>query len=147
MLKNQWEDRLASYVKTSFDAVMLAAVGQNAIQYVSKATTALVLYFGALAVINGEMTVGALIAFNMIMGLATAPILRLSQLWQDFQQVQISVERLGDILNAPPETRQLACAGLPPAKGAIKVSNVVFRYQPDQPEVLKGISLRSPKDR
>jgi subfamily B ATP-binding cassette protein HlyB/CyaB len=145
MLKNQWEERLASYVKTSFDAVMLAAFGQNAIQYVSKATTALVLYFGALAVINGELTVGARIAFNMIMGLATAPILRLSQLWQDFQQVQISVERLGDILNAPPETRQLAYAALPPAKGAIKVSNVDFQYLPDQPEVLKGISLEIPE--
>ena len=69
-----------------------------------------VLYFGAIAVIDGEMTVGALVAFNMIMGQATAPILRLSQLWQDFQQVQISVERLGDILNAPPESRQLAYA-------------------------------------
>ena len=90
MLRNQWEERLASYVKTSFNAVMLATLGQNAIQYVSKATTALVLYFGALAVIEGELTVGALIAFNMIMGQATAPILRLSQLWQDFQQVQIS---------------------------------------------------------
>ena len=145
MLKNQWEEKLASYVKTSFNAVMLAALGQNAIQYVSKATTALVLYFGALAVINGELTVGALIAFNMIMGLATAPILRLSQLWQDFQQVQISVERLGDILNAPPETRQLAYAALPPAKGAVKVSNVDFRYIPDQPEVLKGISLEIPE--
>ena len=70
MLKNQWEEKLASYVKTSVDAVMLAALGQNAIQYVSKATTALVLFFGALAVIDGELTVGALIAFNMIMGLA-----------------------------------------------------------------------------
>ena len=145
MLRNQWEDKLAAYVKTSFDAVMLAALGQNGIQYVSKATTALVLYFGALAVINGELTVGALIAFNMIMGLATAPILRLSQLWQDFQQVQISVERLGDILNAPPETRQLAYAALPPARGAIKVSNVDFRYGPDQPEVLKGVSLEIPE--
>ena len=145
MLRNQWEDKLAAYVKTSFDAVMLAALGQNGIQYVSKATTALVLYFGALAVINGELTVGALIAFNMIMGLATAPILRLSQLWQDFQQVQISVERLGDILNAPPETRQLANAALPPARGAIKVSHVDFRYGPDQPEVLKGVSLEIPE--
>lgn len=145
MLRNQWEEKLASYVKTSFDAVMLAAFGQNAIQGVSKVTTALVLYFGALAVIDGELTVGALIAFNMIMGLATAPILRLSQLWQDFQQVQISVERLGDILNAPPETRQLAYAALPPARGAIKISNVDFRYQPDQQDVLKGVSLDIPE--
>ncbi|WP_127077242.1 type I secretion system permease/ATPase [Rhodomicrobium lacus] len=145
MLKNQWEEKLASYVKTSFHAVMLATLGQNAIQYVSKATTALVLYFGALAVIDGELSVGALIAFNMIMGQATAPILRLSQLWQDFQQVQISVDRLGDILNAPPETRQLGTAALPPAKGRIKIVNLDFRYRIDEPEILKGISLDIPE--
>ena len=145
MLKNQWEEKLASYVKTSFDAVMLATLGQNAIQYVSKATTALVLYFGALAVIDGELTVGALIAFNMIMGQATAPILRLSQFWQDFQQVHISVERLGDILNAPPERSSLAYSALPPARGAIRFSNVDFRYQIDGPEILRGISLDIPE--
>jgi ATP-binding cassette, subfamily B, bacterial HlyB/CyaB len=145
ILKNQWEEKLAAYVKTSFNAVMLATFGQNAIQYVSKATTALVLYFGALAVINGELSVGALIAFNMIMGQATAPILRLSQLWQDFQQVQISVERLGDIFNAPPESRPMAYAALPPARGAIKLVNVDFRYRPDEPEVLRGVSIDIPE--
>ena len=145
MLRNQWEDKLASYVKTSFDAVMLAALGQNAMQYVSKATTALVLYFGALAVIDGDLTVGALIAFNMIMGQAIAPILRLSQLWQDFQQVQISVERLGDILNAAPESRQLAYTSLPPARGAISISNIYFRYRMDLPEIFKGLSLEIPE--
>jgi ATP-binding cassette, subfamily B, bacterial HlyB/CyaB len=145
ILKNQWEEKLAAYVKTSFDAVMLATLGQNAIQYVSKATTALVLYFGALAVIDGELSVGALIAFNMIMGQATAPILRLSQFWQDFQQVQISVDRLGDIFNAPPESRPLAYAALPPARGAIRLINVDFRYRMDEPEVLKGISLDIPE--
>jgi subfamily B ATP-binding cassette protein HlyB/CyaB len=145
ILKNQWEEKLAAYVKTSFGAVMLATLGQNAIQYVSKATTALVLYFGAIAVIDGQLSVGALIAFNMIMGQATTPILRLSQLWQDFQQVQISVERLGDIFNAPPESRPLAYATLPPARGAIKISNVDFRYRLDEPEILKAISLDIPE--
>jgi subfamily B ATP-binding cassette protein HlyB/CyaB len=145
ILKNQWEEKLAAYVRTSFRAVMLTVAGQNAIQYVSKATMAVVLYFGALAVIEGEMTVGALVAFNMIMGQVTAPILRLSQLWQDFQQVQISVERLGDILNAPTESRQLAYATLPPARGAISIRNVDFRYRVDMPEVLKGISLEIPE--
>ena len=145
ILRNQWEEKLAAYVKTSFDAVMLSSVGQNAIQYVSKATLAVVLYFGALAVIDGEMTVGALVAFNMIMGQAIAPVLRLSQLWQDFQQVQISVERLGDILNAPAESRQLASTTLPPAQGAITIANIDFRYRIDTPEVLKGISLQIPE--
>ncbi len=145
MLKDQWEEKLAAYVKTSFHAVMLATLGQNAIQYVSKATTAFVLYFGALAVIEGELTVGGLIAFNMIMGLTTAPILRLSQLWQDFQQVQVSVERLGDILNAAPESQHLAVVALPPARGAIRISNVAFRYRIDEPDVLKGVSIDIPE--
>lgn len=144
VLRTQWEEKLAAYVRTSFDAAILSAVGQNAFQYISRITTALVLLFGAQAVINGEMTVGALIAFNMIMGQVTGPIVRLSQLWQDFQQVQVSVERIGDILNSAPESQRLALANLPPARGALKFSNVSFRYHPGGSPVLDGISLEIP---
>jgi subfamily B ATP-binding cassette protein HlyB/CyaB len=69
------------------------------------------------------------------------PILRLSQLWQDFQQVQISVARLGDILNATPESTGTARAALPTPKGMIEFKNVSFRYRPSSPAVLKNISL------
>ncbi len=144
MLRNQWEERLAAYVKSSFQATVLSNIGQNSIQYVNKATTALVLFFGAYAVMEGDLTVGALVAFNMIMNQATAPILRLSQLWQDFQQVQISVQRLGDIFNSPPEAQRLATANLPPMLGAIKILNLSFRYRPDTAEVLKNINLDIP---
>lgn len=140
-MQAQWEERLAAYVRTAFDATLLAAGGQNAIQYVSKLTTALLLLFGAKAVIEGDLTVGALVAFNMIAGQVAQPILRLSQLWQDFQQVQISVERLGDILNTPPEPASRSNAVLPAPKGAIELRNVGFRYRPGMPEVLKGVSL------
>ena len=99
----QWEERLAAYVRSAFKTSMLGAKGQNAIQYVSKLTSAGLLLFGAKAVIDGELTVGGLVAFNMIAGQVAQPILRLSQIWQDFQQVQVSVERLGDILNAAVE--------------------------------------------
>jgi len=144
ILRNEWEDRLAAYVKTSFQAVMLGNLGQNAIQYVNKATTAAVLFFGAKAVIDADMTVGGLIAFYMIMNQVTAPVLRLSQLWQDFQQVQISVARLGDILNAAPESQRLANANLPPARGAIRIADVSFRYRSDAADVLKSINLAIP---
>ena len=119
MIQAQWEERLAAYVRTSFDAGVLGAPGQNAIQYVSKITTALILFIGAESVIDGSMTVGELIAFNMIAGQVVQPILRLSQLWQDFQQVQVSVARLGDILNAPPEPIPQNLLTLPPPRGAI----------------------------
>ncbi len=101
------------------------------IQYVSKVTTALILFFGAQAVIEGSMTVGELIAFNMIASQVVQPILRLSQLWQDFQQVQVSVARLGDILNAPPEPAPQNLLTLPPPRGAIEFRNVTMRYRPD----------------
>jgi subfamily B ATP-binding cassette protein HlyB/CyaB len=91
MMQAQWEERLASYVRTSFDAGVTGALGQNLIQYVSKVTTALILFFGAQSVMEGSMSVGELIAFTMISGQVVQPILRLSQLWQDFQQVQVSV--------------------------------------------------------
>ena len=141
VLRNEWEDKLAAYVKTSFQAAALGSLGQNTIQFVNKATTVLVILFGAHAVISGDMTIGALVAFTMIMNQATAPILRLSQLWQDFQQVQISVDRLGDILRCPPETQPLACNSLPAVRGAIKFANVDFRYRADGPLVLQGINL------
>ena len=116
MMQAQWEERLASYVRTSFDAGVIGALGQNMIQYVSKATTALILFVGAQSVIEGSMTVGELIAFNMIASQVVQPILRLSQLWQDFQQVQVSVARLGDILNAPPEPVPQNLLTLPPPR-------------------------------
>lgn len=143
ILRSQWEEKLAAYVRTSFDAVILSNIGQNAIQYVSKVTTALILYFGALEVIDGQLSVGGLVAFNMIMNQVTAPILRLSQLWQDFQQVQVSTERLGDILNARSENAA-GSMSLPLAKGAITISNVTFRYKRDQQEVLRNINLDIP---
>ncbi len=140
--QREWEDRLASYVKTSFDATMLGSVGQNAVQYVSKLSTAAILFFGAHAVMSGDMTIGQLIAFNMIAAQVTLPILRLSQLFQDLQQVQVSVERLGDILNEPQERSPRMRQQLPPLRGFIEFRNVGFRYRPGQPDVLREIGLR-----
>lgn len=144
ILRNEWEERLAAYVRSSFHAAILSSIGQNAIQYVSKATTALVLFFGAQAVMDNALTIGGLVAFNMIMSQATAPILRLSQLWQDFQQVQISVQRLGDIFNSPVENANLSSAIPPPMRGEIKMVDVSFRYRAETADVLNSINLEIP---
>ncbi|MGO6884382.1 type I secretion system permease/ATPase, partial [Rhizobium ruizarguesonis] len=141
VVSSQWEERLAAYVRSSFLATMLAAKGQNAIQYVNKITSAALLLFGAQAVIDGELSVGALVAFNMIAGQVSQPILRLSQLWQDFQQVQVSISRLSDILNAPQEPRPSVAVSLPSPKGAIAFKAVNFRYSPDGQDVLKDINF------
>lgn len=141
MIQSQWEERLAAYVSSSFDAGLIGSGGQMAIQYVNKLTNAALLLFGAKAVIDGDLSVGELVAFNMISGQVAQPILRLSQIWQDFQQVQISVDRLGDILNMPTEPLNIAHGNLPPAKGGIEFRNVTFRYRPGGPEILKGVTI------
>ena len=140
----QWEERLAAYVRTAFKTTMLGAKGQNAIQYVSKLSTAALLLFGAKAVIDGELSVGELVAFNMIAAQVALPILRMSQIWQDFQQVQVSVERLGDILNAPMEPTPATRVQLPPPRGKIEFRNVSFRYRPASSKVLRNISFVIP---
>ncbi len=141
VMQAQWEEKLAAYVQTTFRVTLLAAGGQNAISYVNRVSMALVLMFGAKAVMEGDLTVGELIAFNMIAGQTTQPILRLSQLWQDFQQVRVSVERLGDILNATPEFQPQGRSALPPPRGFIEFRNVNFEYRPGAPQVLKGLSM------
>jgi len=141
-MRDRWEKLFASYTNTGFAVAKLANWGSHLIQLVSKLTTVAILYFGAKAVIAGDLTVGSLVAFNMLSGRVAAPILRLSQLWQDFQQVRISVERLGDVLNAPAEPEyNPGRASLPPIAGAIRFDKVRFRYRPDAPEALRGVSL------
>jgi subfamily B ATP-binding cassette protein HlyB/CyaB len=98
------------------------------------------MYVGAKLVIEGKMTVGQLIAFNMLTGQVAQPVMRLGQLWTDFQQIGISVQRLGDILNSRTEVAGNKSA-LPRLAGRITLDDVVFRYRPDGPEVLKNIQL------
>lgn len=142
IMRLTWEERLAAYVRKAFDVAMLGAGGQLAIQYVNKASTILLLFFGARAVIDNQLTVGELIAFNMIAGQVAEPVLRLSQLWQDFQQVRISIDRLGDILNAAPEPTVQLSQSLPPPKGEIEFRSVSFAYAPETPHVLSNVSLK-----
>ena len=141
-MRDRWEKMFAGYTNIGFDVAKLANWGSHLIQLVSKLTTVAILYFGAKAVIAGDLTVGSLVAFNMLSGRVAAPILRLSQLWQDFQQVRISVDRLGDVLNSPAEPEYNPNrASLPPINGAICFDKVRFRYRADAPEALRGVSL------
>ena len=141
-MRDKWEKQFAGYIKSGWDVTVLSNWGSHAIQLVSKLTTVAILFFGAKAVIAGDLSVGSLVAFNMLAGRVAQPILRLSQLWQDFQQVRISVDRLGDILNAPAEPEHNPNrATLPPIKGRVEFDKVRFRYRPDAPEALRGVSL------
>jgi subfamily B ATP-binding cassette protein HlyB/CyaB len=144
-MQKRWEEQLAGYVASSFRVVNLGNVASQAVQFVSKINMALLLYFGAKLVIDGSLTVGELVAFNMLSGRVTAPVLRLAQLWQDFHQARLSVERLGDILNTVPEpTHRTGRAALPAIRGDITFEHVGFRYRIDGPQILNDINLKIP---
>ena len=144
-MQRRWEEQLANYVAASMKVLQLGNVASNAIQLISKITFAAILYVGAKLVIGGDLTVGELVAFNILAGRVTAPILRLAQIWQDFHQARISVERLGDILNTPTEPAHTATqAALPPIRGDIKLERVIFRYRIDGPPVLREVDLSIP---
>ncbi len=114
-------------------------------QLISKVATALTLYFGARLVIEGSLSVGELVAFNMLAGRVSQPVLRLAQVWQDFQQARLSIARLGDILNTPAEPSYTASRSIMPAvAGAIKFDHVTFRYRVDGAEVLHDINFDIP---
>ncbi|WP_321789571.1 type I secretion system permease/ATPase [Paraburkholderia sp. J94] len=137
----RWESQLASYVTAGFSVSSLGNVGQQLIQYVGKIVTFLLLFFGARLVIDGRLSLGQFVAFNMMSQRVSGPVLRLAQLWQDFQQIGISMHRLGDILNARtelPASRQT----LPPMRGDVSFENIQFRYRQDGQYVLNGVSLK-----
>ncbi|HPE79097.1 MAG TPA: type I secretion system permease/ATPase [Gammaproteobacteria bacterium] len=141
-MQRRWEEQLAGYVGASFKAANLGNIASQTAGFINKVTVVLILWIGATLVMKGDLSVGQLIAFNMIAGRISGPILRLVQLWQDFQQAGISVRRLGDILNTPTEPGyNPGRATLPELKGAVRFDHVSFRYAPERPQVLNDITL------
>jgi len=141
-MQRRWEEQLAGYVAASFRVLRLGNTASNSVQFVNKVVMAGILYFGARQVISGSLTVGELVAFNMLAGRVSQPVLRLAQIWQDFHQARLSVERLGDILNTPPEPKfNPARAALPAIRGDVTFDHVGFRYRLDGPEVLHDVSF------
>jgi len=142
-MQRRWEQQLAGYVGASFKAANLGNIANQVAAFINKATVVLILWVGATLVIRGQLSVGQLIAFNMLAARVSSPILRLVQLWQEFQQAGISVRRLGDILNTPAEPGyRPGRSSLPELKGAVRFEDVSFRYLPDSPRVLRHINLQ-----
>jgi ATP-binding cassette, subfamily B, bacterial HlyB/CyaB len=141
-MQRRWEDQLASYVSASFRVLSLGNTTSESVQLIAKLVNAAVLFFGAKLAIEGSMTIGELVAFTMIAGRVSTPVLRLAQIWQDFHQTRLSVERLGDILNTPTEpTYAPGRAALPDLEGNIVFDHVNFRYRPDGQRVLEDVSF------
>lgn len=144
-MQRRWEEQLAGYVQSAFRAGHIGNLAQQSAAFINKVVTVATLWLGAHLVIDGALSVGGLIAFNMLAARVSAPVLRLVQLWQDFQQARISVERLGDILNTPAEPGYNPNrAALPSLQGHVALQNVTFRYRLDAAEILRRVSLDIP---
>ena len=144
-MQRRWEEQLAGYVAASFRVLSLGNTASQVVQLVSKIVTASILYFGAKLVIDGSLSVGELVAFNILAGRVNTPVLRLAQIWQDFHQARLSVLRLGDILNTTAEPTYMAArARLPEIRGDIKFEHVTFRYRIDGQEILHDVSFDVP---
>nr|WP_246550670.1 type I secretion system permease/ATPase [Photorhabdus caribbeanensis] len=138
---HQWQRILSQQLTKSFAAQKSGLIAGQGIDFVQKFTAAILLWWGVTEVLRGELTPGQLIAFNMLAGHVTQPILRLAQVWQDFQHTLIALKRVGDILDEPMENSKQGLASVPKLAGQIEFRNIRFRYHDDTPEVLANLSL------
>ncbi|MFH7030609.1 MAG: peptidase domain-containing ABC transporter [Heteroscytonema crispum UTEX LB 1556] len=137
-----WQERYARYVGAGFKTVVTSTLANSTSNFLNKLSALLVLWVGAYLVLQGELTLGELIAFRIISGYVTSPILRLAQLWQSFQETALSLERLSDIVDTPQEAeKDRDNIALPAIVGAVKYENVSFRFNSNTPLQLCNVNL------
>jgi len=143
--QKRWEERISNYVGSTFKTAILSGNAGAIGQFIQRTSDLIILWVGAHLVISGKISVGQLIAFRMLSGRVSGPILRLVQLWQDFQQTSISIERLGDIFNAQTEPHgDVNKVKLPAIQGTIELEHVNFRYRLDAPAVINDLTFKIP---
>jgi HlyB family type I secretion system ABC transporter len=142
----QWQERYGRYVSAGFNTVLTATAANSFSQFLNQLSGLLLLWVGAYLVLKGQLTLGQLIAFRIIAGYTTSPLLRLVQLWQNFQETSLSLERLSDIVDTPREAEDLDRQNIPmPAiQGAVKYDNVTFRFASSGAPQLVHVSLDFP---
>ncbi|MHC5933651.1 peptidase domain-containing ABC transporter [Nostoc sp.] len=139
-----WEELLNDLVKKAFNAQIIG----NRLQIISGVIQTFVntglMWYGATQVINGELTIGQLVAFNMLVGNVLSPFQRLAMLWNQLQEIVISTERINDVLEAEPEedleTKPRKSLGK--LHGNIRFQNVTFRYHSEtETNVLENLNF------
>ena len=140
----KWQDRYRHFVTEGFKSVALGATAGEIGKFLNQLSGLLVLWVGMWLVLQGDFTLGMLIAFRIISGNVTGPLLQLSSLYQGYQQVQLSMERLSDIIDQNPELSQVGDAeqiALPPIQGAVRFEDVKFRFGDKGPYQVDRVSL------
>lgn len=137
----KWEEKLGKYIKSSFNLAIMGNFTGSLTKFLQKIMTIAILYTGVVLVIENKLTIGQLIAFQMFAGQFSAPTLRLVNLWNEFQQTLLAVDRIGDILNSPIEVENKTAVTLRNVQGHIKLENLSFKYNVELPNVLNQVNL------
>ncbi|KKJ01293.1 peptidase domain-containing ABC transporter [Prochlorothrix hollandica] len=139
----KWQQRYARYVSAGFKTVQTATASSAASNMLNKISALIVLWYGAYLVLDQQLTLGQLIAFRIIAGYVTGPILRLAQVWQNFQETALSLERLSDIVDTPQEAtvEERRNIPMPPIRGHVHYENVSFRFQNSNKPILVNLNL------
>ncbi|MEZ8191622.1 peptidase domain-containing ABC transporter [Vibrio sp. 1F279] len=135
----RWDDQTEKMVSTGYVVQQLNNRSNHVVQLIQKVTSVGVLWLGATEVLSLEMTIGQLIAFKMMTNHIAQPLSRMVELWGQFIQTRVALEKLGDMLNLPVE--QHTGSDTIALQGAISFKNILFRYQPDIPPTLNNLSL------
>jgi len=142
--QRDWDARCAQAAESRFDVGRISTSAQAVIGLLEKLLTVAVIGFGAVLVFDGQMTVGALIAFNMLAGRVTTPLAQIVGLVQGYQEAGLSVRMLGQIMNRTPERPPNVRGLRPPIAGAVEFEHVIFRYSESAPPALDDVSLTIP---
>ena len=145
--RSVWQEKYSQYINQSFQQTITGTTLSQASQVLQKVSQLLVLWVGAGLVLGGEMTLGQLIAFRIISGYVTQPLLRLSTIWQSIQELRVSFERLADVIDTPQESndRDRSNIPLPNIRGLVEFDAIDFAFKPSQAPVLKSVSLSVPQ--
>jgi len=143
----KWQDLYTDFIAEGFDNTIISTIANTLGDFLNKLSSLLLIWAGASFVLEGKLSLGELIAFRMIAGYVTGPILRMTSIWQSVQETALSLERLSDVIDhpqeAPPDNANRII--MPPIEGHIEFQNIKFRYKPSSPLLLKGVNLEIPK--
>jgi ATP-binding cassette subfamily B protein len=143
----KWQDLYTDYVAEGFDNTLLSTTANTFSAFLNKLSGLVVIWAGAALVLQGDLSLGELIAFRIIAGYVTGPLLRMTSIWQSVQETALSLERLSDVIDHPQEAPEDNASRLimPAIKGDISIQNLSFRYKPSSPLLLTGVNLEIPQ--
>ena len=141
-LRWRWQQRYARFISSNFRTALIGATSGSIGSFFTEIGGLAVLWVGAYLVLEGQLTIGQLIAFRIISGNVVGPIIRLAGTWQTIQSLQISIERLADVVDSQAEQAEDSQPiALPPIKGKVEFENVSFRFNPNAGPVVKSVSF------